>query len=428
MSKSFFFYNFYHLSYMIKNLNPEQKKLLKVLLNTKQNLFITGAAGSGKSYVIKLFREVKKISGDHIPMVASTGVASLLVNGVTFNSYFGLGIMAGGLDTTIKNAINNRSVCERIVYTDTIIIDEISMISATTFQAANLLCQRVRNNKKFFGGIRVIAVGDFLQLGPYSDTPKIDWVFEGKDWKSGKLKNIQLKKVMRTKDKKFLDVLAKVRIGKVDASVKKFLNQHLVKGKFDDPTCPRIYSRNHQVDSYNLQKLAEIKTPVLTFQTQYVGEKAAVDKMKDNLVIPETIQIKIGSLVMMRVNNFQDGFVNGTIGTVVGIQQELLTIRTVAGKNITVKKHIFESLNGSGEIVAKARNFPLILAWAITIQKCQGVSIDKALISLDRLWLHGQAYTALSRLSKAQGLHLSCWDKSSFIVDKKVLKYYKLRK
>lgn len=413
---------------MIKNLNPEQKKLLKALLNSKQNLFITGAAGSGKSHVIKLYREVKKMSGEQIPMVASTGAASLLINGVTFNSYFGLGILAGGVENTIENAICNRSVCERIVYTDTIIVDEISMISATTFKAANLLCQRIRRNKKFFGGIRVIAVGDFLQLGPYSDTDKVDWIFEGKDWKSAKMKQFQLKKVMRTQDKKFLDVLAKVRVGKVDATVKKFLNQHTVKGKFTDPTCPRIYSRNHEVDTYNLSKLKELKTPEYTFQTQYAGEKPAVDKMKENLVIPEVIHLKIGSLVMMRVNNFQDGFVNGTIGTVIAIHPELLTIRKLDGKTITVKKHIFESLNGSGELVAKARNFPLILAWAITIQKCQGASIEKALISLDRLWLHGQAYTALSRLSKADGLHLTTWDKSSFIVDKKVLKYYKMRK
>jgi ATP-dependent DNA helicase PIF1 len=413
---------------MIKNLNPEQKKLLKVLLNAKNNLFITGAAGSGKSHVIKLFRELKKLSGVHIPMVASTGAASLLVNGVTFNSYFGLGILAGGIENTITNAIGNRSVCERIVYTDTIIIDEISMISATTFKAANLLCQKVRRNKKFFGGMRVIAVGDFLQLGPFSDTKKIDWIFEGKDWKSAKMKNVQLKKIMRTKDKKFLDFLAKVRVGKIDTSVKKFLNKHLVKSTFKDPTCPRIFSRNHQVDTYNIQKLNEVHAPLVTFQTQYVGDHQSISKMKENLVIPEVLNLKIGALVMMRVNNFKDGFVNGTIGTIIGIHSEQLTIKKISGEMIFVKKHIFESLNGGGDVVAKAKNFPLILAWAITIQKAQGASIDKALISLDRLWLHGQAYTALSRLSNPAGLHLACWDKSSFIVDKKVLKYYKLKK
>jgi ATP-dependent DNA helicase PIF1 len=413
---------------MIKNLNTEQKKLLKILLNTKQNLFITGAAGSGKSHVIKLFREIKKLSGDQIPMVASTGAASILVNGVTFNSYFGLGILAGGVKNTIENAVKNRAVCERIIYTDTIIVDEISMISATTFQAANLLCQRVRQSKKFFGGMRVITVGDFLQLGPYSETSNVDWIFQGKDWKSAKMKTIQLKKIMRTKDLKFLDVLAKVRIGKIDAKVKKFLNQHLIKEKFNDPTCPRIYSRNHQVESYNLKKLNELPSKMVSFQTQYAGETNAVKKMKENLVIPEILNLKIGSLVMMRVNNFQDGFVNGTIGTIMGIQPDLLVIKKISGETIYVKRHIFEFLNGGGEIVAKARNFPLILAWAITIQKCQGASIDKALISLDRLWLHGQAYTALSRLSSAQGLHLECWDRSSFIVDKKVLKYYKIRK
>jgi predicted ATPase len=135
---------------MIKNLNSQQKKALKILLNSKQNLFLTGAAGTGKSHVIKLFREVKKLKNENIPMVASTGAAALLVNGVTFNSYFGLGIMAGGVENTIKTALTNRAACERIVYTDTIIVDEISMISGDVFKAANLLCQKIRQNKKPF--------------------------------------------------------------------------------------------------------------------------------------------------------------------------------------------------------------------------------------------------------------------------------------
>lgn len=147
---------------MIKDLNPQQKKALKALLNTKANLFLTGAAGSGKSHVIKMFREIKRLSQEQIPMVASTGAAALLVNGVTFNSYFGLGIMAGGQEATIKQAMTNRSVCERIIFTDTVIIDEISMISGLVFETANLLCQKVRRNKLFFGGMRVIAVGDFF--------------------------------------------------------------------------------------------------------------------------------------------------------------------------------------------------------------------------------------------------------------------------
>ena len=128
---------------------------------------------------------------------------------------------------------------------------------------------------------------------------------------------------------------------------------------------------------------------------------------------------------MLRVNNFQDGYVNGTLGHVISIGSDVLTIKRLDGKIIQVKKHIFEFLSGSGEIIAKAKNFPLTLAWAITIHKSQGASIEKALISLDRLWLHGQAYTALSRLTSADGLHLVCWDKKSFIVDKKVLKFAK---
>lgn len=411
---------------MIKNLNAQQNKALKLLLNGKQNLFLTGAAGTGKSHVIKLFREVKKLQQVNIPVVASTGAAALLVNGVTFNSYFGLGIMAGGVEMTVQNALTNRQAVERIIYTDTIIVDEISMISGDVFLAANLLCQKVRQNKKPFGGIRVIAVGDFFQLGPFSETAKIDWVFDSKTWKGAKFKKVELTTIMRTVDKQFLKVLGKVRFGKVDAEVKKFLNQHTTKKKMD-PNIPRILSRNWEVDKYNDQKLKELTTPQANFKTQYAGEEWAVKRIKENLVVGDVLSLKKGALVMMRINNFKEGYINGTVGVIQGMTEDVLTIKKLNGETIHVKKHIFEFLNGNGEVIARARNFPLTLAWAVTIHKSQGASLDAALISIDRLWLHGQAYTALSRLTSSKGLFLTSWDKQSFLVDKKVLKYSKTK-
>lgn len=408
---------------MIKDLNSEQKKALKALLQTNQNIYLTGAGGTGKSHIIKLFREIKKLQQSQIPIVASTGAAALLVNGVTFNSYFGLGIMAGGIEQTINTAMTSRVVCERIIYTDCVIIDEISMISATTFKAANLLCQKIRKNKKPFGGIRLICVGDFLQLGPYSETNKVDWIFNGTCWKEAKVKKIELSKIMRTTESSFLKVLGKVRFGKIDKEVSTFLNKKVIKKGMEDFDGARIFSRNHEVDSYNEKKLKSLTTPLITVKTQYVGDSHAIERMRENLVIPENLYLKKGALIMMRVNNFQEGYVNGTMGHIVGIGNDVLTIKKLSGETIQIKKHIFEFLNGSGEVIAKAKNYPLTLAWAITIHKAQGASLDKALISIDRLWLHGQAYTALSRLRSEKGLFLEKWDKKSFIVDKSVLKF-----
>lgn len=408
---------------MIKNLNKNQAKALKLLLNSKKNIFLTGAAGTGKSHVIKLFREIRQMQQNPVPVVASTGAAAILVNGVTFNSYFGLGIMSGGVKATVENAMTSRATVERIVYADTVIVDEVSMISGDTMEAANLLCQKIRQNKKFFGGIRVIFVGDFFQLGPYSESEKLDWVFLHKSWKKAMIQKVELDQIMRTSDKVFLKVLGKVRKGKVDKEVQKFLNTHVLKTPLANYVGPRVFSRNYQVDQYNQEQLAKIQAPEMNFKTQYAGDARFVDRMKENLVVGAELKLKRGALVMMRVNNFQEGYINGTIGVIQGMTEEVLTIRKLSGEMIQVKKHIFEFQGGNGEILARARNFPLTLAWAITIHKAQGATMDTALISLDKLWLHGQAYTALSRLKSSEGLKIVKWDRSSFRVDKKVLKY-----
>lgn len=408
---------------MIENLNRKQKMALKILLTSKKNVFLTGAAGTGKSHVVKLFREVRKLQQNPVPMVASTGAAAILVNGTTFNSYFGLGIMAGGTETTIAQALTSRAVVERLIYADLVVVDEVSMISGETMEAANLLCQKIRQNNKFFGGIRMIFVGDFFQLGPYTEGEKLDWIFLHRSWKKAGIQKIELDQVMRTDEKTFLKILGKVRKGKIDKEVNKFLSARVIKNSLKDYNGPRILSRNKEVDKYNQEQLLKIKNPEYGFKTEFVGEERFVKRLKENLMIGEVIKIKKGALVMLRVNNFQEGYINGTIGVVEGIREDILSIRKLSGELIHVKKHIFEYIDGSGEILARARNFPLTLAWAITIHKSQGATLDTALISLDKLWLHGQAYTALSRLKTAQGLMIDKFDKNSFKVDKNVLKY-----
>lgn len=362
---------------------------------------------------------------ESVPIVASTGAASILVNGVTFNSYFGLGLLNGTDESIIQKALENYNLCERIMYTDTIIIDEVSMISGKAITLASRICKEIRQDKSFFGGIRVIFVGDFFQLAPFSDNSNIDWAFLSEEWKNAKIKKIELKEIMRTSDKKMLKVLENVRKGKINKTVENFLNDHLYKKDIKTFDGTIIFSRNYEVDSYNQKKLDEINEQLINIKTIYAGEEKNIAKMKENLIIDNELLLKKGAFVMTRVNNFNEGYVNGTTGYVTQISNDFITIKKMDGNYIKVKKHTFDMLNGNGEIIARAKNFPLTLAWAITIHKSQGASIDKALISLDRLWLHGQAYTALSRLSNAKGLFIYKWNKESFIVDKNVLKYSK---
>lgn len=409
----------------IKNLNLSQRFTLKKLLDSKENIFLTGLAGTGKSQVIKLYRQIEALHQIQRPIVASTGAAALLVNGVTFTSFFGLGMMVGSKDNIINKAMSRRQVCERIIYTDTIIVDEISMISGLMMEVANELCQKVRQNNKFFGGMRIICVGDFAQLGPYSETNIIDWCFKNPVWKKAKFKIIQLKQVMRTNDKEFLEILSNAREAKIDQKMKKFLDSKIYKGSYFDFEGARIFSRNKEVDDYNNKKLENIKSPLIKAPTKYVGEKRYIDIMKRNLIIGDSVEFKQGALVMTRVNNPSEGYINGTIGKILQIHPDRILIRTLNGHKIYIRKHIFEFHNGAGELVAAAKNFPITLAWAITIHKSQGATLDKALISLKRLWLPGQAYTALSRLKTGDGLYLTDWNPESFIADPDVLKLYR---
>lgn len=410
----------------IKDLNLTQRFALKKLLEDKDNIFLTGPAGTGKSQVIKIFRQIKAMHQINIPIVASTGAAALLVNGITFNSYFGLGIMSGGKDETINRAMGKRSVCERIIYTDVIIIDEISMISGEVFQAANELCQKIRRNKNLFGGIRVICVGDFAQLGPYSEDESIDWVFENPAWKKGSFYSIQLKEVMRTKEKDFLSILSKVREGVVDKNVINFLNSKKISKKDSENfKGARIFSRNKEVDSYNQTQLDLIEDREVCLETKFVGEDFAINSLKKNLVIAESIKIKKNALVMLRVNNPKEGYINGTMGHILSLSPGKIIIQRLDGQKISVTPHVFEFRNGAGNLTGAAKNFPITLAWAITIQKSQGASLDLAVMSLERLWLPGQAYTALSRLKSSAGLFITGWDQSSIIADAKVINFYK---
>ncbi|ASD62379.1 ATP-dependent DNA helicase Pif1 [Bdellovibrio bacteriovorus] len=402
-------------------LSPEQASALD-LLRSGENVFLTGGAGSGKSFLIRQF--MRELDPKEMPILASTGAAAVLLGGRTFHSFFGLGIMEGGADATYERASKDKRLMSRLRKVEGVIIDEISMIPGQALMIAEALSQRARESKLPWGGLRVIAVGDFAQLPPVTQTGQRDWCFLNGVWEASGFQTVMLSHNQRVSDNLFLDVLSDVRHGKVTERVREFLNEHVQDHDEDDPGT-RLFPRKINAEKFNERKLAEIDETEVVIESIYSGSERHIETLKKASPIAEKLILKIGCQVMFLQNDPQRRWVNGTRGTVVDITADQITVRKDRGREVQVSKSSFAIQDAEGNIMAQVEQFPLTLAYATTIHKSQGATLDDLWCDLSQLWEPGQAYVALSRLRSAKGLHLIGWNPRSIIVDPKVLQFYK---
>lgn len=391
------------------------------LLESESNVFLTGFAGTGKSFLVRKF--IAGLDLKKFPVLASTGAAAVLINGRTFHSFFGLGIFEGGLEATVKRACENKRVRSRIKKIEGFILDEVSMIPGEALDAAEAVCRLVRMEDAPWGGVRVIAVGDFAQLPPVGrNSRQHDWAFQSRSWASADFKTALLKTIVRTHDDEFVGILNQVRHGIVSDELKTFLDRKTDTNLEDyESTC--LFPKRDKVDRYNEKKLAEIEEPLVSFATEYQGRESDVNSLKRNVPIPEILTLKKSAYVMIRVNDPQYRYINGTTGFIEDMSADVVLVRLKNRKLIEIEKNTFALQNGDGEVVAAATNFPLTLAYAMTIHKSQGATLSDALIDLCNLWEPGQAYVALSRLENSSGLRLLGWTPSSIRADKDVLRF-----
>lgn len=403
------------------DLSPEQASALD-LLRSGENVFLTGGAGSGKSFLIRHF--MRELDPKEMPILASTGAAAVLLGGRTFHSFFGLGIMEGGADATYERASKDKRLMSRLRKVEGVIIDEISMIPGQALMIAEALSQRARESKLPWGGMRVIAVGDFAQLPPVTQTGQRDWCFLNGVWEASGFQTVMLSHNQRVSDNLFLDVLSDVRHGKVTDRVREFLNEHVQDHDEDDPGT-RLFPRKLNAEKFNERKLAEIDETEVVIESIYSGSERHIETLKKASPIAEKLILKIGCQVMFLQNDPQRRWVNGTRGTVADITADSITVRKDRGREVQVSKSSFAIQDAEGNIMAQVEQFPLTLAYATTIHKSQGATLDDLWCDLSQLWEPGQAYVALSRLRSAKGLHLIGWNPRSIIVDPKVLQFYK---
>jgi len=389
-------------------------------LQTSKNVFVTGGAGTGKSFLIRHFRDTKE--GSKIPVLASTGAAAILLGGRTFHSFFGLGIMQGGPGRVFQKALENKRLRKRLRTTDEIIIDEVSMLSHEVLDCAEKICRALREMEEPWGGMRVVAVGDFAQLPPVSrGTTVKEWGFLGEAWAESEFLNFELQEVMRTEDQDFLRVLNKIRVGICDEEVSDFLEARLMEDV--DVDVPHLFSRRDQTEKFNLGRLAEIDEESRIYETKYSGDKTYVETLMRDAPVPASLELKRGALVMIRVNDPKQRFVNGTVGHIKSLREDSITIDT-GRRLLELEPFPFSYVDADGEERAHAINFPVTLAYASTIHKIQGATLDRAHIDLGNIWEPGQAYVALSRVRKTKDLSLIRWSPSSIKADPMVQSFY----
>ncbi len=394
------------------------------MLERQGNIFLTGAAGTGKSYLLDRYLFGKPSQA--FPVVASTGAAAVLIGGRTFHSFFGLGIMEGGVEATVARASKNRKVIHRLTAAHCVVIDEISMLSGAMLQAAERVARRVRGRPEPWGGLRIIAVGDFAQLPPVTaGGMQKDWAFAHSVWEESMFQPALLSTVMRTQESEFLTVLNFIREGTVNDQVREFLNGRMHNAA-DLSDATRLYAHRYKADTYNHQRLESLAGEPRVYKTVYEGDERFLDSAKKSMPIPEELHLKNGALVMMRKNDVSEDhlYVNGSLGTVCDMLEESLRVRLLDGTMIDVELEKFSCLDGDGQEVLAAWNFPVTLAWATTIHKAQGASLDRMTVDLSQLWEPGQAYVALSRVRSADGLAIEQWNERGIRAEPLVTQLY----
>ena len=403
-----------------QELTPSQQEGIDLLVRDRRHVFITGGAGTGKSFLV---REYLRRAAQDIPVIASTGAAAILIGGRTFHSFFSLGILQGGPAAALKKAVSNSRLRKRLKEAETIVIDEVSMLSQEAFDVAEKIARAVRRCEEPWGGIRVLAVGDFAQLPPISKHHFKPWCFRGDAWRRSCFQPVVLREVKRTEDAAFLEVLEDIRWGNVSERAEGFLNGRLAEDLELEEDVPHLFPRRAQTEAFNRSRLENLKTALRTYETEYGGEGVLIERMMKEAPIPPVLELKEGALVMMRINDPKQRFINGTVGHIMDMDDETLGIR-VHGRRIELGRFTFSMQNEDGEEVAFAHNFPVNLAYASTIHKIQGTTLDRIHVDLRNLWEPGQAYVALSRARSGRGVTLMGWTPRSIKADSEVREFY----
>lgn len=441
---------------------PEEDRFL-AWARAGRNMFLTGMAGTGKSWLLRKF--IAEHTG-HVSVTAPTGVAALNVGGMTLHRFCGmrLGPAAGQSDEAFYRELKAErhpavmAGFNRVRRCEVLVIDEVSMLPGRILNFVDFLFRQLRHREEPFGGCQVIATGDFLQLPPVRVDTKsgdaaervptpYDWAFRSEAWERAEFMTILLEEVKRQDEPDFVRALSNFRRGRIWGEDARLLQSRI--RNFPPATLTRLFTHNAQVDKWNNFQLSELPGEPVVLEARTEGPEHQVEFLRKNLLTPSTLVLKPGALVMFTINRNDTGsmeageyrpgpvlHVNGELGVVTEVQSArgtvknenaTVVVRKKSGEVIRVEPFTWEfDRNDSGS--GKLTQYPLRLAYAMTIHKAQGLTLDAAYLDIRAAREPGQAYVAVSRVRTLAGLHFKDWFKGVWVAPEALEFYEELQR
>ncbi len=406
------------------------------ILKTGASVFLTGEPGSGKSYVASRFVSYLRREGAAVAVTASTGIAAAQLGGTTLHAWSGIGARSHVSRSDMDAIAKSRRVADRIKKTRVLIIDEVSMLSGQTLSSVSQVCQYVRKSDDPFGGLQAVFVGDFFQLPPVirrdehasaefesqDEGDNSPFAYASRAWRNLDPSICYLTEQHRQHDAEFSSLLAAIRGNRFGPEHRELLSSRKLKTDSLPRSVTRLFTHNMDVDRINQAELVKLPGETRSFLMTSTGDKLLADGLKRGCLSPERLDLKIGAIVMFTKNDPDGRYVNGTLGAVTDFDpDDGNPVVLIKGGGAVVARRAEWKVAEDETLKAGIEQVPLRLAWAITVHKSQGMSLDAAVMDLSNAFEYGQGYVALSRVRTLGGLHLLGWNERALRVHPEAL-------